>query len=293
MKSIAFQRIGWRTAVAVLGLWGVVGGALARQELASELTWEQIRPGLRYAQQDIAIPGAQAVHRLHWLALDLAQPDLYLMLTPQACAGVRMSTWDLPPVVASVNASFFTREFFTRGHTVSQGKPWAGSLRHIESPLAACSPNRECEVVHQPPAGAAPDWQEVAAGVHSLVLGGVARTPEDDAQCGSFCSAAHPRSAVGLDSRRRTMVWVAAEGRQKYAVGLPLATLASLMARQGVAEAINLDGGGSTSMHIKGQRRTGRPDNEPEMRRIANAWIISTRADIDWSLACAGKEPVP
>jgi hypothetical protein len=286
MKLIAICHSVWRGAALALCLWASSYNALALQNAQADLAWQQIRPGLLYARQDIPIEGTDAVHRLHWLRLNLTQPDLYLALTPQACAGLRMTALDREPIVASLNASFFTKEFFTRGHTVSQGTLWAGNYRALESPLLACTADRQCEVLHQAPARVAPQWSHAAAGVYSLVESGVPRTAADDAQCGKFCTTPHPRSAIGLDSSRQTMVWVAAEGRQQSVTGMPLAELAIQMAMQGVADAINFDGGGSTALHVDAQARTRRPDNEPEARPVANAWIVSSPPDVDWAAVC-------
>lgn len=286
MKLISIHRSVWPGAVLALCFWTLPCSALALQDAQADLAWEQIRPGLLYARQDIPIEGSNAVHRLHWLRLSLAQPDLHLALTPPACAGLRMTALDREPIVASLNASFFTKEFFTLGYTVSQGTLWAGNYRTLESPLVACTADRQCEVLHQAPARVAPQWRHAAAGVHSLVQSGTPRTAADDAQCGKFCTTPHPRSAVGLDSSRQTMVWVAAEGRQQAVTGMPLAELALHMAMQGVADAVNFDGGGSTALHVDAQARTARPDNEPQARPVANAWIVSTQPDIDWAAVC-------
>jgi len=286
MKLILIRRFVWRGAALAVCLWTLSYSALALQSAQADLAWEQIRPGLRYARQDIAIEGSDTVHRLHWLQLNLMQADLHLGLTPQACAGLRMTALDREPIVASLNASFFTKEFLTRGHTVSQGTLWSGNYRTLESPLLACTANRQCAVLHQAPALVAPEWSHVAAGVHSLVQSGVPRTAADDTQCGPFCTTTHPRSAVGLDASRQTMVWVAAEGRQQSVVGMRLAELARHMAIQGVTDAINFDGGGSTALHVGSAARTGRPDNEPQARPVANAWIVATRPDIDWAAVC-------
>ncbi len=286
MKLISNRRSRWASVVLALCFLAQPYSAVALQNAQAELAWEQIRPGLLYARQDIPIEGYATVHRLHWLRLSLTQPDLHLGLTPQACAGLRMTALDRTPIVASLNASFFTKEFFTRGHTVSQGTLWAGNYRTLEGPLLACTADRQCEVLHQAPVRVAPQWSHAAAGMHSLVQSGVPRTAADDAQCGTFCTTAHPRSAIGLDARRQTMVWVAAEGRQQSVTGMPLAELAMHMAMNGVADAINFDGGGSTALHVDAVARTSRPDNEPQARPVANAWTVSTQPDVDWAAVC-------
>ena len=256
-----------------LGLLLALG--TARADPDPQPQWQTVRPGVSYAAQELAASSADQVHRLHWLRIDLQQADLELALSPQVCSGMRLTDLDQDEnVVASLNASFFTREFLTRGHSVSAGRAWDGNYRISEGPLLACAAGRQCQVLHQPPPLAAPDWQDAASGVYSLVVAGVARTEAEDAQCGAFCQTTHPRSAVGLDASRRWLFWLAVEGRQKQAVGLPLARLASLMQGVGVADAVNFDGGGSTGLHVLGQAKALRPDEEPVPRRIANAWLL-------------------
>jgi len=264
----------------------VVWIALAPLAGAQQLSWETIHTGLQYARQDIAIEGTDTIHRLHWVRMDLTQRHLHLALTPQFCAGLQMPALDRSAIVASMNASFFSKEFFARGHTVSQGQVWKGNYRLVDSPVLACTSGHRCQALHQSPPQESPAWIDAAAGVQSLVQSGRARSDADDVQCGAFCTTTHPRSAIGLDASGQTMLWVAAEGRQKVVTGLPLAKLARLMHEQGVFDAINFDGGGSTALHVLGQARTQRPDNEPQARAIANAWVISTQAEIDWAAIC-------
>jgi hypothetical protein len=62
----------------------------------------------------------------------------------------------------------------------------------------------------------------------------------------------HPRSAVGLSADRRTLLMVAVDGRQEpHSRGVTLAELAALMQGFGADSALNLDGGGSTSLVLK------------------------------------------
>ena len=66
-----------------------------------------------------------------------------------------------------------------------------------------------------------------------------------------FVAKRHPRSAVGV-TKDRHLLLVTVDGRQSQSVGMSLNELAKLMLRLGAMEAINLDGGGSTSMFVDG-----------------------------------------
>jgi hypothetical protein len=60
---------------------------------------------------------------------------------------------------------------------------------------------------------------------------------------------AAPRTAVGLSADRKTMYWLVVDGRQLgYGEGVSLLQLAEIMLGLGAHAAINLDGGGSSTM---------------------------------------------
>lgn len=82
----------------------------------------------------------------------------------------------------------------------------------------------------------------------------------------------HPRAALGLDATR--LVAVVSEGRATGEAGLTLAELAALMARLGVHDAINLDGGGSASL-VVGGRLVNRP-READGRDLPGGRPIAT-----------------
>ncbi|MBN1629332.1 MAG: phosphodiester glycosidase family protein [Thermoleophilia bacterium] len=69
---------------------------------------------------------------------------------------------------------------------------------------------------------------------------------------GSFASRRHPRTGVGL--RDNTLVLVTVDGRQPgYSEGMTLEEFAHLFVELGCTDALNLDGGGSTTMVVRGE----------------------------------------
>jgi hypothetical protein len=62
----------------------------------------------------------------------------------------------------------------------------------------------------------------------------------------------HPRTAAGVRSDGRVLL-VAVDGRQSKSVGMTLGELAQLMLELGCRDAVNLDGGGSTTMWVRGE----------------------------------------
>lgn len=92
-----------------------------------------------------------------------------------------------------------------------------------------------------------------------------------------------PRTVVGLSRHRRTLILAVVDGRSDQR-GLTLAELAALLVRDyGAWEALNLDGGGSTSMAWR-DPVSGRPtllntptDQAPGGRRVATSLAILAR----------------
>jgi hypothetical protein len=94
----------------------------------------------------------------------------------------------------------------------------------------------------------------------------------------------HPRAALGIAGRH--LVAVACDGRTRTEAGLTLGELAKFMTALGCEAALNLDGGGSTSM-VSGGRLRNRPRHaynrpEPGGRPISTALVFLRRP---WSAA--------
>lgn len=64
----------------------------------------------------------------------------------------------------------------------------------------------------------------------------------------------HPRTAVAL--RGNTLIFITIDGRNAMSHGVSLPELSKFLKWYGCEDAMNLDGGGSTTMYVKGQ-----PDN--------------------------------
>jgi hypothetical protein len=67
-----------------------------------------------------------------------------------------------------------------------------------------------------------------------------------------YYAGVHPRSAVGLDRERRILLLFIVDGRQpNYSEGVTLPELAQIAIAHGAYTAINLDGGGSSTLVIE------------------------------------------
>ena len=98
-----------------------------------------------------------------------------------------------------------------------------------------------------------------------------------------FAVERHPRTALGYTRDGETLFLVTVDGRQPgFSVGMSLRELADLMANQlrhfsasraNAFEALNMDGGGSTTMVVR-QHVVNRPSDQTGERSVANALLV-------------------
>ena len=89
-------------------------------------------------------------------------------------------------------------------------------------------------------------------------------------------NARHPRSLIGFDADTSHLYLVAIDGRSKASVGMTLAEAADFLRDIGVAHALNLDGGGSTTLVIDG-RIVNTPSDPGGERTVGNAVLVERR----------------
>ena len=83
----------------------------------------------------------------------------------------------------------------------------------------------------------------------------------------------HPRTAIGIDRDTKTLIFLVVDGRQKFSRGYTMVELANKMIELGADEALNLDGGGSSTMIAKRKSGVMGVINSPSdggQRSIAN-----------------------
>lgn len=185
-------------------------------------------------------------------------------------------------VLAAVNADFFTPEGTAVGTEVVGGDvmvartrpalawrpgepPWMGRTAITGDTLLAGWPvplgggDGRTEAV-----GGFPELLDLGSRVGDL---GVGELP-------SFAASRHPRTAVGYDPDARRLWLVVVDGRQSpYSAGMTLPELTSLLEALGAREAINLDGGGSSVLVVRGTARN-RPSDEEGERPVVNALAL-------------------
>ncbi|MFB3895998.1 MAG: phosphodiester glycosidase family protein [bacterium] len=129
------------------------------------------------------------------------------------------------------------------------------------------------------------DWSEVTealGGVSMLVRNGQPYVSVlDDAGGKSFRITTHPRTAVGV-TKDNKLIWVIVDGRQpNLSNGISLDDLANLMIKLGAVDAMNLDGGGSSTLVIYDTIVNFPSDKDKEgnfgqERAVANGFIVKS-----------------
>jgi hypothetical protein len=203
---------------------------------------------------------------------------------PEDGIGLYTSTWgEYPRTTAVGDASTVTELTLVDGAVVDiADEPGEGPIDEDELVLLGrgagaltlqqLSTSSQIDVTYAPRA----DFGEVAValgGSHQLVIDG---EPQDFGDEGDV----HPRSAIGLADDGQTMFLVVIDGRQTHARGMSLTELAEFMADLGAEQALNLDGGGSSTLVTRtpatDQLAAVNSPSDGEERAVANGLNLFT-----------------
>jgi exopolysaccharide biosynthesis protein len=100
--------------------------------------------------------------------------------------------------------------------------------------------------------------------------------PSENLNQEAFTDARHPRTIVGVD--HAGTIWLGViDGRQPdFSIGMTFADLQRLCDRLGLVSALNLDGGGSTTMVVNG-RLVNKPSDPEGPRPVSDAIVVTSR----------------
>jgi len=121
-------------------------------------------------------------------------------------------------------------------------------------------------------------WQradDIVGGAGLLLWRGAERRDwsEERLDLKGFVEARHPRTLIGRDRDGDTWL-VVVDGRQPgHSVGMSLPELTALSRRLGLVDALNLDGGGSSTMVVKGAV-VNRPSDPTGPRPVSDAIVV-------------------
>jgi len=244
--------------------------SLSAQEIP-EPEWKPIFQGVDYAHFEVAEP----LLKVHVLRIDSQAPGISFVTTGR-CENykeddVETERRTVPDFLAengleaAVNGNFYTP--FNHQTIVSRGPSNLTGL--VISDGVLVSPTK---------AGFASFIQNEADGLFDvrmvnpgdslegirLAVSGPHVIMEDGKRVDCPDPARHPRTAVGISPDRKTVYFVVVDGRQKgFSIGATINDLGAIFQRLGAYEALNLDGGGSTTMVIRDENDQPKVLNRP------------------------------
>jgi hypothetical protein len=215
-----------------------------------------------------------------WIAeIDLNAPGIGFLVTPsngpapgentRVATGAFMTAYDLE---LAINASFYTVDAAgglagnNRGLVASQGdvyspfetdtRPWpAFNLSETNTPSIVDRVNPGViDTAIQP----AIDLYNAVSGSERIVTNGLNTAGQVTFGQPTLL---HPRTAIGYTDDQR-LVMIVADGRSTASGGMTSLEMADLMISYGVTDAVNLDGGGSSTMTLR-QGSTAQVLNTP------------------------------
>jgi exopolysaccharide biosynthesis protein len=118
--------------------------------------------------------------------------------------------------------------------------------------------------------------EDITNGVPQLIKNGkIEITWQQEKSSKSFVETHHPRTAVAkLKNGKFLMVTV--DGRSKESGGISLPDLAAFLLELGATDAMNLDGGGSTTMFLDG-KVVNKPSDLTGERAVGDAILVFPR----------------
>jgi hypothetical protein len=209
-------------------------------------------------------------------------PEALVLFTPRfwtdtrtPCDGGTEVVMDGPPLMVSDRRDHSCTAAIPRGGSVLS----AGPAVPPET-LAGIAPRARvrARVVYDTLNDTKPsDWDaapDIVGGVGLLKVGGrlLSDWAPEKARAG-FDTERHPRTLIGVAPDGR--VWlIAVDGRNaKLSLGMSFAELQGLVERVGLTDALNLDGGGSTTMVVRGAV-VNHPSDVTGPRKVSDAIVV-------------------
>jgi len=211
--------------------------------------------------------------------------DAVVLFTPRFSVDTRTpcdggTEWILdgsPLTVTEKREGLCTSAIPRRGAVVSAGPKALSGLQDLE-----VGDRVEIKTVFRPGGRTRPsDWDRAAnilGGVGLLVSHGqpVTDWSPEKARDG-FATERHPRTMIG--TAPDGIVWlITVDGRNdKISIGMTFTELQGLAARLNLVDALNLDGGGSTTMVVNGEV-VNHPSDATGPRKVSDAVLVFPRA---------------
>ncbi|HVV87809.1 MAG TPA: phosphodiester glycosidase family protein [Kofleriaceae bacterium] len=221
-------------------------------------------------------PGVRRLHRvtsdqnINVLKVDLCAPGVSIRTTASGERQRTVSSFGaLVGAQAAVNGDFFSfNDYSTNGPAMDGGAAWGGGDGNYVAPIQFGA-NKVAIPPHESTAGVESWAREVVSGHPSLLVGGARRDNNGD----SLCTTRNPRTALGFSADRRTLFVAVIDGRATGRIGMTCDEMVALFTELGAADAVNLDGGGSSTMWLQGTGVVNNP-SDGSQRVVGNHLAI-------------------
>lgn len=181
----------------------------------------------------------------------------------------------------AINANFYRKDYTPIGLVVSNGKRWSKYGDTRSRVIFACDKANKCFIEDKNKATPLnKKWQIAIAGWHfyNNKTEKFECAEADKIGCNQdIFDGKHPRTMLGLNEQNNMLYLVVIEGRQLLNRGVSLNELAYLAKNLGVTRAINLDGGGSSTMVVGNNRVNSLPILQSEERKVANHFGVKLK----------------
>ncbi len=214
-----------------------------------EDTWSEPYAGVRYLVRRTSIPSV-----LYALVVDLKAPGVEVFATPYADRWQPVSDFAKKNrCVAATNGGFWGMMQRAEGITAGGGQRWPDGDDDEEVGFFAIT--RQGQAWISPPEqvieNVAPErLRDALSGEPMLVRDG--KLDEKSLDAFSSSELRHPRTAIGVNKAGDKVIVIVADGRRTSSRGMTLYALGRTFVDLGAFSALNLDGGGSSTMFLSG-----------------------------------------
>ncbi len=212
------------------------------------------------------------------VSVDLCRAALVPRVSAPGEGGRTVSAWaHAVGAVVAVNGDYFDGPTHQPlGPSRGAGQDWTVGRREHRDALLAFDRDARVHLLDAPDAPG-PDlwtdspsridtaWTEIIAVRERVLRDGVVRESPAIVHDGER----HPRTALGLSADRRTLWFVVIDGRTEASSGATTRELAVALSRLGARDGLKLDGGGSSTLFVRGRGVLNHPSDGHE-RVVAN-----------------------
>lgn len=220
----------------------------------------------------------------HIVRVDLSCKNVSLIGSDKSDNGTTVSEFAKKhQAEIAINANFFWKDFTPIGLVVSNGKRWSKYGDTRSRVLFGCDKANKCFIEDKNKVTQQHSkWQLTIAGWHwfNQQTEKFECAQNDKVGCDqSIFTKKHPRTLIGINESKNWLYLVVVEGRQLSFQGVTLDELASVAKKLALTKAVNLDGGGSSTMVVNGKRVNSLPLLQGEERKVANHFGARLKAE--------------